>query len=156
MKRSILSLFLLATLGLTIGAVRDGVLLPGRKADHTLLPNGWRITPAGQHVVTGDLPLRMMLTPDRKHVLVATNGYNEQGLTLLDSATGAVQDRLPLWQSFQGLDAVAASATTATVYIAGGKSGKIHIARAAFSKLAYEGTIDLPAFDTRTGYVTRL
>ena len=127
MKRTLPALCLLAVLALFLAAVGDHVILPGRKADHNLLPNGWKLTPAGQHVTVGDLPLRMMLTPDRKNVLVATNGYNDQGLVLLDTATGAVVDRLPLWQTFHGLDVKATSATLATVYLSGGHSGKVHV-----------------------------
>jgi hypothetical protein len=29
-----------------------------------LLPNGWKIAPAGRHIPIGDLPLAMLETPD--------------------------------------------------------------------------------------------
>ncbi len=156
MKRTLPALSILALLAVLLAAVGDNVVLPGRRAEYNLLPNGWKLTPAGEHVTVGDLPLRMMLSPNRRHILAATNGYNDQGLVLLDAATGAVQDRLPLWQTFHGLDARSTSATAAAVYLAGGRSGKVHVIRAEFSKLALEDTLNLPVFDERTGYVTGL
>jgi len=38
---------------------------PGPRGEGvTLLPNGWRIAPAGRHLDAGDLPLAMALHPD--------------------------------------------------------------------------------------------
>ena len=40
--------------------------LPGREPGGvTLLPNGWRIAPAGRHLAVGDLPLAMVGVPGR-------------------------------------------------------------------------------------------
>ena len=33
---------------------------PGQKRDATLLPNGWRIDPAGRHVAVGDFPISVV------------------------------------------------------------------------------------------------
>ncbi|OLB61952.1 MAG: hypothetical protein AUI11_07570 [Acidobacteria bacterium 13_2_20CM_2_66_4] len=49
------------------GAVGGGV---------TLLPNGWKIAPAGRHVTVGHLPLAMVESPDGRSLMVATNGYD--------------------------------------------------------------------------------
>src|SRR5436309_1773211 len=49
----------------TPGALTDGT---------TLLPNGWRIQPAGKHVRVGDLPLNLIPTPDSRYVVVTSNG----------------------------------------------------------------------------------
>ena len=43
----------------------------------TLLPNGWRIAPAGRHISIGDLPLNMVLSPDGDSLIVSNNGYAE-------------------------------------------------------------------------------
>jgi YVTN family beta-propeller protein len=52
-----------------------------------LLPNGWRLTPAGQQVLLTDLPLNIWPTPDGKFTLVATSGYNAHELTAIELAT---------------------------------------------------------------------
>src|SRR5215212_10291059 len=39
--------------------------VPGALTDGTtLLPNGWRLSPAGRHVKTGSLPLNLIVSPD--------------------------------------------------------------------------------------------
>jgi hypothetical protein len=48
-----------------------------------LLPNGWRLTPAGRQVVLTDLPLNIVTSPDSRYAFVAnpltdyTQIYNE-------------------------------------------------------------------------------
>ena len=113
MQKPVLLVCVVFTLLLFSGARQDSVLLPGKRDGGTLLPNQWRLTPAGRHTTVGDLPLKMVLAPDRKHVLVATNGYSDQGLTVIDVATGNVSSQAPLWQSYSGLDVMITSPTTA-------------------------------------------
>ena len=46
-----------------------------------VLPNGWRITPAGRHIkLPGDLPMKMIVTADSK-LIVNTAGYAALGIT---------------------------------------------------------------------------
>ena len=59
---------------------RPGVLGGGV----TLLPNGWKIAPAGRHIQIGDLPLAMIESPDGKSLLVANNGYAKPTITVVD------------------------------------------------------------------------
>ncbi len=40
------------------GAMQDG---------STMLPNGWRLSPAGKHLKVGDLPLNVVQTPDSRY-----------------------------------------------------------------------------------------
>ena len=48
---------------------------PGAMSDGTtLLPNGWRLAPAGRHVTVGDLPLNILQTPDSRYLIVTNNG----------------------------------------------------------------------------------
>lgn len=59
--------------------------LPGREpAGVTLLPNGWRIAPAGRHLTVGDLPLAMAESPDGRALVVTNNGYAKPTLTVVD------------------------------------------------------------------------
>ena len=52
----------------------DKPTLPGPTATGFLLPNGWHLTPAGQHIAISDLPLNIHPLKDNKHALVTTNG----------------------------------------------------------------------------------
>ena len=56
----------------------------GRPAGDTLLPNGWRIAPAGRHLTVGDLPLAMAESPDGRMLVVTNNGYAKPTLTVVD------------------------------------------------------------------------
>ncbi|HEV2063740.1 MAG TPA: alkaline phosphatase family protein [Thermoanaerobaculia bacterium] len=70
---------------------------PGVERGATLLPNGWRIKPAGRHITVGDLPLALAESPDGRFVVVSNNGYEKPTLTVVDL------ERLVVRQT-QGLD----------------------------------------------------
>src|SRR5436190_4800378 len=59
---------------------------PGKESrDVTLLPNGWRISPAGRHLTVGDLPLAMVESADGRYVIVSSNGWSKPALTVIDA-----------------------------------------------------------------------
>jgi YVTN family beta-propeller protein len=60
---------------------------PGATSSGYLLPNGWRLTPAGEQVPLTDLPLNILVSPDSKYAFAATSGYNAHELTVIDLAT---------------------------------------------------------------------
>jgi len=76
---------------------------PGQGASDTLLPNGWRIAPAGRHLQVGDLPLSMALSPDGRYLIVENNGYAKPTLTVVDLKRFVVLDRVPLESAWLGL-----------------------------------------------------
>src|SRR5687768_2295526 len=64
-------------------------VFPGPTTEGFLLPNGWKLTPAGRQVPLTDLPLNIVTSADGKHAFVATSGYNAHELTAIEIATGA-------------------------------------------------------------------
>jgi hypothetical protein len=68
-----------------------------------LLPNGWKLAPAGRHVQVGDLPLAMLQSRDGRFVLVATNGFQKPTVTIVDTKDGYVVDDLTLDHAWLGL-----------------------------------------------------
>ena len=68
-----------------------------------LLPNGWTLKPAGQHILLADLPLNIVPLADNRHVLVATSGYNAHELSLVDLEQKKVVDHQAVRQSWFGL-----------------------------------------------------
>src|SRR5688572_2831284 len=56
----------------------------GLRPDESLLFNGWGVTPAGRHVATTDMPLKMAVSPDGQTLALVHGGFNEEGLTLID------------------------------------------------------------------------
>src|SRR5438552_3498682 len=69
-----------------VASLRPGYLGGGI----TLLPNGWRIAPAGRHMPIGDLPLAMVLSPDGHSLVVTNNGYQQPTLRVVDLDRGQV------------------------------------------------------------------
>ena len=68
----------------------------------TLLPNGWRISPVGQHISIGDLPMNMVMTPDGDHVIVTNNGYSQPNLVVYDYTKQISRDRVMLESAWLG------------------------------------------------------
>jgi hypothetical protein len=76
----------------------------GPTANGFLLPNGWTISPAGKHVPLKDLlPLNIAPVAGGKYVLVATSGYHQHELVLIDLRNNSVADRHTMHDSWFGL-----------------------------------------------------
>jgi YVTN family beta-propeller protein len=95
-------------------------MLPGENLLHT----GWGVTPAGKHVRVSDMPLKMIVSPDKKMLVAVSGGFNDTGLTLLDVKTQQVTQFLPLAKCWNG---VAFSRDGRRIYVSGGDSGIIHV-----------------------------
>jgi len=95
----------------------------GMLPSDTLLFNGWGVTPAGQHVKTSDMPLKMVVSPDGKTLVSIHGGFNDTGVTLTDLATKRVTQFLPLDRAWNG---IAFSKDGSRLFVAGGSSGELH------------------------------
>jgi YVTN family beta-propeller protein len=95
----------------------------GPKGDGFLLPNGWKLTPAGEHVPQSDLPLNIIPLADNRRVLVATGGYNAHELSLIDLDQKRVIDRKEVPQSWFGL---AVSPEGDRIWWSGGGGNALH------------------------------
>jgi YVTN family beta-propeller protein len=102
-------------------AVRE---TPGLRPNENLLFNGWGVTPAGEHVAMSDLPLKLVVAPDGKFLLAVSGGYNDTGLTILNTAEKKVTQFVPLKKSWNGL---AFTKDGNRVLVSGGGSGLIHV-----------------------------
>ena len=69
----------------------------------TLLPNGWRIQPAGRHLDAGDLPLAMALHPDGRHLVITNNGWSKPSLRVVDLDRWQAVQKLPLDNAWLGV-----------------------------------------------------
>jgi YVTN family beta-propeller protein len=99
----------------------------GPTAGGFLLPNGWTITPAGEQITLADLPLNIIPLSGGR-VLVATSGYNQHELSLVDLSQKAVVATEKVRQSWFGLAVQKASDedTAARIWWSGGGSGVLH------------------------------
>src|ERR1019366_1104976 len=67
------------------------------------LPTGRTLDPVGTSADLGSMPLAMTLSPDGRKVLVLLNGYREQGVQVVDRATGRVDQTLVQTAAFLGI-----------------------------------------------------
>src|SRR5262249_51455017 len=76
----------------------------GYKGDGaTLLPNGWRIAPEGRTVTVGDLPMNLVPAPDGGFVAIAPSGWSRPALSIFDTKTLQITNRVELEHTWLGL-----------------------------------------------------
>lgn len=102
------------------GAVSTPVVVPGKKADHTLLFNGWKLTPAGRHIPTGDMLLGGAISPDGRLLAISNCGYNTHALNIVDLTTEKMVAQIKLPRAWNG---AAWSGDSKKIFAAGGISG---------------------------------
>ena len=69
----------------------------------TLLPNGWRISPAGRHVYVGDLPMSVAPSRDGRFLVISTSGWEKPALVVFDTRSLQVVSRAPMEHTWLGL-----------------------------------------------------
>ena len=92
----------------------------------TLLPNGWKIAPAGRHVQVGSLPLAMIESLDGRTLFIASNGYLKPSITAVDIKTQRVVNTLVLDHAWVGL---AWNPDGSRLYVSGAGNSTVHEVR---------------------------
>jgi YVTN family beta-propeller protein len=101
---AVLLLLLLAAALPSAAAQKPKVSRPGQESRGvTLLPNGWRIAPAGRHITVGDLPLAMAESPDGRLLVISNDGYSKPTLTLVDLKTLNVAQKVEVANTWLGI-----------------------------------------------------
>jgi YVTN family beta-propeller protein len=122
---------------------------PGRQASGaTLLPNGWRIAPAGRHIQIGDLPLNMASSPDGRFLVITNNGFIRPTLTVLDTKSEQVIGRVAVDNAWLGL---AWSPDGSRFYSAGAAENTIYEFTWAKGALKEAGRIAIGPPERRAG-----
>src|SRR3954471_17909878 len=67
------------------------------------LPNGWSLSPVGNSLPLGDLPLNIAVSPAKKYLAVTNNGQSTQSIQLIDVANKKVLDNVVIPKSWLGL-----------------------------------------------------
>src|ERR1035437_8690434 len=67
------------------------------------LPNGWSLSPVGNQIPVGDLPLNIAVSPDQKYAAVTNNGESEQSIQLIDLHEQKLLDTYVIGKSWLGL-----------------------------------------------------
>jgi YVTN family beta-propeller protein len=87
------------------------------------LPTGRTLDPAGVVWPVGSMPLAMTLSPSGREIVVLLNGWREQGVQVVDRATGRILQMVPQAAAFLGL---AFSPDGRTLYTSGGNQDVVY------------------------------
>ena len=87
-----------------------------------LLPNGWKLSPAGRSLPLGDLPLNMTVSPSGKRIAVTNNGQSVQSIQLIDPVREKQLDVVEIPKSWYGLKF---SPDEKFLYASGGNDNRI-------------------------------
>jgi YVTN family beta-propeller protein len=79
------------------------ITVPGQEGPNAMLVSGWKTTPAGRQLQSGDMILSGQVSPDGKLFAFTNTGYTHHGLHIVDLATEKEIATFPLVQSWSGL-----------------------------------------------------
>lgn len=104
------------------------------------LPNGWSLTPVGNSLPVGDLPLNIAVSSSGKYIAVTNNGQSTQSIQLINSRTEEVLDNVEVPKSWYGLKF---SSDERTLYASGGNDNWILVYTIEAGKLNFKDTLKL-------------
>jgi YVTN family beta-propeller protein len=136
MKKALILSFFLALVGFSASAQLPGKIPSGQ----VLLPNGWKLSPAGHSLLLGDLPLNIQLSSSGRLLAVTNNGQSTQSVQLIDAKTEKQLDQCTLAKSWYGL---AFSHDDKTLYASGGNDNWVYRFSLAGNKLNKPDTLRL-------------
>jgi YVTN family beta-propeller protein len=116
--------------------------LPGKieQTGQVLLPNGWKLSPAGTALPLGDLPLNIQLSASGRLLAVTNNGQSTQSIQLIDPKNEKLLDERIISKSWYGL---AFSHDEKTLYASGGNDNRILAFHIEDNKIGVADTIKL-------------
>jgi YVTN family beta-propeller protein len=136
--------FIVGLCAFTLSALTVCAQTPGKIAQtqQVLLPNGWKLSPAGTSLPLGDLPLNIQLSASGKLLAVTNNGQSTQSVQLIDPKNEKLLDEKVIAKSWYGL---AFSHDEHRLYASGGNDNWIYVFNIANNKLGKPDTIRLAA-----------
>ena len=99
------------------------IVVPGKDGDTILLFNGWKLTPAGRHLKTGDFLLGGAFSPDGKTYAITNSGYNSHKLHLIDVESEKEISTITFPKSWSG---IVWSPNGKKIYLSGGTNNTAH------------------------------
>jgi DNA-binding beta-propeller fold protein YncE len=106
----------------------------------TVLPNNWKLSPIGKQLPLQDLPLNIVVSPNKKFAAITNNGQSTQGIHLVDIAKQTILDYATTPKSWYGLSF---SADNQFLYASGGNDNWILKYAIASNKLKLVDSIKL-------------
>jgi YVTN family beta-propeller protein len=119
MKKQVLAALILSAFSLQSIAQVPGKI---KSSQQVLLPNGWKLSPAGRSLQLGDLPLNMQLSATGRLLAVTNNGESVQSVQLIDPKNEKLLDEKIVGKSWYGL---AFTRDEKKLYVSGGNDNWI-------------------------------
>jgi YVTN family beta-propeller protein len=79
------------------------IAVPGQNGPNALLVSGWKTTPAGRQLPSGDMILSGQVSPDGTLFAFTNTGYTQHALHIVDLTTEKEIATFPMEQSWSGL-----------------------------------------------------
>jgi len=115
--------------------------LPGKYKNYTLLPNGWKLTPVGDQVGIGDLPLNIIVTKDEKYAITSNSGYSENSLSVVSLEKLKEVQRIKINKTWRGL---AFNSDDSKLYVSGANDESVKIYKFSDGNLSLTDSILIP------------
>ncbi|WP_228424204.1 bifunctional YncE family protein/alkaline phosphatase family protein [Chryseobacterium geocarposphaerae] len=131
---------ILSAIILSQGVLGQNKILAELENHKVGLPNGWTLTPVGNQVVLGDLPLNLVISHNKKWAAVTNNGQSTQTIDLMDIEHQKKTDSSVIAKSWYGL---AFSSDDTVLYASGGHDNMIKTYSVKKGKLALLDSIVL-------------
>lgn len=131
---------ILSAIILSQGVLGQNKILAELEKHKVGLPNGWTLTPVGNQVVLGDLPLNLVISHNKKWAAVTNNGQSTQTIDLMDIEHQKKTDSAVIAKSWYGL---AFSSDDTVLYASGGHDNMIKTYSVKKGKLALLDSIVL-------------
>ena len=122
-SKIIILLFLILLTGCTSKQLINNSQIPSNKGNYTLLPNGWKLTPAGENIGVGELPMNLVFTKDEKYAITSNSGMAENSLSVIDLSAKKEIQRLVIDKTWRGL---CYNDDESVLYVSGGNNDKIY------------------------------
>ena len=123
-----------------LGVGQSKTLTAQLASKRVTLPNSWKLSPHGKSVSLGDLPLNLVVSPNKSYMVATNNGQSVQSLQLFNVKKGEIVDSKVIPKSWYGLKI---AADNKTIYASGGNDNVILHFEIVEDKLVDKGKISL-------------
>ncbi|HVO75099.1 MAG TPA: bifunctional YncE family protein/alkaline phosphatase family protein [Ignavibacteriaceae bacterium] len=116
------------------------ISLPGKFDKYVLLPNGWKLTPAGDQIGIGELPLNLIITHDEKYAVTSNSGTKENSISVIDLEKKKEIQRISIDKTWRGL---VFNKDDSKLFVSGGNNNAVYIFNFTSARLALTDSIIL-------------
>lgn len=118
--------------------------VPGEIEGRVLLPNGWWLSPVGEQVPLGDLPMNAALSDDEGYLAIAHGGQSKAQVMLVDVKQRKVVQSIRLGDCWQGI-----AFKGNTLFVSGGYKDCVYTFQLQDGKLVSEDSIIFKGLDSK-------